>query len=375
MIEDRCVDLLYLACNRLEFTRETFTTLVATTDWRFIHELFVYDDGSRDGTRAWLAQAVGSVPAPVRLVHTRFGSPVSAMGHFITSASAPMLAKTDNDAMLPPGWLRQSLDVFDRHPELSLLGIEAMYPHMDDPALPRSYTPAQFISGLGLYRRDAFRHGVPRTIRKWFGLEEWQMARGPGLVRGWITPALPVFLLDRVPFEPWRSYGDEYVRRGWQRSWPKYDPTGSLWRWRWPDPAAAAAASPDGLARCEAGVSQQPASAAMTPALPSGDPRFLCALRIKNEAAHIHEVITSVLPLCGRVFVFDDNSTDDTVAICRSFGARVTVFSSPFVGLDETRDKNWLLARTGCWPGSWRRGRTGCCGSTVMKCWSIPVRR
>jgi cellulose synthase/poly-beta-1,6-N-acetylglucosamine synthase-like glycosyltransferase len=143
-----------LACNRLEFTQETFTTLLATTDWRYVHELFVYDDGSQDGTREWLAQAVHQVPVPHRFVLTHFGSPVTAMVHFIEAARAPLLAKTDNDAMLPPGWLRQSLEVFARHPELTFLGIEALYPHVDDPQLGRSYTRAEFISGLGLYRRE-----------------------------------------------------------------------------------------------------------------------------------------------------------------------------------------------------------------------------
>src|SRR5215510_10854391 len=114
MIEDRCVDLLYLACNRLEFTQATFTTLLANTDWRYVHELFVYDDGSIDGTREWLEKNTVNVFVPTRFIKTKFGSPVSAMVHFIESASAPILAKVDNDAMLPPAWLRQSLEVLDR---------------------------------------------------------------------------------------------------------------------------------------------------------------------------------------------------------------------------------------------------------------------
>jgi glycosyltransferase involved in cell wall biosynthesis len=317
MPADASVDLLYLACNRLEFTRETFQALAANTNWALVRELFVMDDGSIDGTAEWLQQASAQIPAAVRFVRTQVGSPVTAMSEFIRMASAPVLAKTDNDAMLPPRWLENSMAVLDRHPGLSLLGIEAMYPHEPEAAV-RSYTPAQFISGLGLYRRSAFARSCPTAVRKWFGLEEWQMYQ-PTLTRGWITPALPVFLLDRIPFEPWSGFSRTYVARGWQRSWPKYDPACTLWQWRWP------------------------ASTIATPATPV---RFLCVMRVKNEERHLGEALSAALALCDRALVFDDHSTDGTVAIARSLGDRVDVIESPFPAtLDEARDKNYMLER------------------------------
>jgi glycosyltransferase involved in cell wall biosynthesis len=242
-MSDRRVDLLFLAWNRLEFTRETFTALLTNTDWRSIHELFVYDDGSEDGTREWLERAIRDVPAPARLVRTRLGAPVGAMLDFFDASSALILGKLDNDAMVPPGWLRQSLDVLDRHPELDLLGIEAMYPHVDDVELPRSYTPARFIGGLGLYRREAFADSRPTPSNTYYGFGEWQSAQGPGLVIGWITPSIPVFLLDRLPLEPWRTYSQSYIERGWQRPWAGYDPASTLWHWRWP-PGSSATPAP-----------------------------------------------------------------------------------------------------------------------------------
>jgi GT2 family glycosyltransferase len=249
MIPTESVDLMYLACNRLEFTRETFSTLISTTDWEYVRELVVYDDGSTDGTLEWLEQNITRVPAQARLVRTSFGSPVSAMRHFIEHAVAPMLAKTDNDAMLPPGWLRQSLEVMEDHPELTLLGIEAMYLHVDDTGLRRSFTSAIFMSGLGLYRRSAFAHSRPHTINKWFGLEEWQMAQGDALIRGWITPAIPVFLLDRMPIEPWSGYSRDYIARGWQRTWPPYDADCTLWEWAWkPESEQVGAVEPESTA-------------------------------------------------------------------------------------------------------------------------------
>lgn len=372
-MKEESVDLLYIACNRLEFTKETFTTLLANTDWQFVRELFVYDDGSTDGTREWLEEKTAAAPVTTRFVRTNYSSPVAAMVDFIRSATAPMLAKIDNDTMTPPGWLRQSLSVFVRHPELSLLGIEAMYPVENDANVTRSFTTANFISGLGLYRREAFDKGVPTPFKKWFGLEEWQMQQGAELVRGWINPALPVFLLDRCPFEPWKSYSDNYVSRGWQRPWPKYDEGCKLWSWRWPEAqsdgvaVAGEVAADEEAVPGEVAVADEVAVAGKVAADEEAVPgevavadegavtvekavvveeaRFLCAMRVKNEASHIGEVIERVLPLCRQVFVFDDHSSDQTVEVCRAFGNRVVVFQSPFEGFDEARDKNYLLQK------------------------------
>lgn len=65
-------------------------------------------------------------------------------------------------------------------------------------------------------------------------------------------------------------------------------------------------------------------------------------LRIKDEARWIERVLRAMLPVCEQILILDDHSTDDTIQICRSI-ERVTVFESPFEGLQETRDKNWLL--------------------------------
>lgn len=65
-------------------------------------------------------------------------------------------------------------------------------------------------------------------------------------------------------------------------------------------------------------------------------------LRVRNEARWIERCISSILPLCDRVFVMDDHSDDATLSICQSF-QKVTAFESPFQGLNESRDKNWLL--------------------------------
>lgn len=69
--------------------------------------------------------------------------------------------------------------------------------------------------------------------------------------------------------------------------------------------------------------------------------QFFGYLRVKNEARWIERVIRSLQPLCERIFVFDDHSDDGTPEICEGLGCKV--YRSPFTGVNEARDKNYLL--------------------------------
>jgi len=76
-------------------------------------------------------------------------------------------------------------------------------------------------------------------------------------------------------------------------------------------------------------------------------------LRIKNEARWIADVVRSMSPMCGRIIVLDDHSTDATPLICRDLGC--DVHASQFDGIDEARDKNHMvdLIRAQGKPGDW----------------------
>ncbi len=77
-------------------------------------------------------------------------------------------------------------------------------------------------------------------------------------------------------------------------------------------------------------------------------------MRIKNEVRWIARVIESQLPVVERLLILDDHSTDGTQDICRSY-PKVTLFDSPFEGVQETRDKRWLMEQLGkvAQPGDW----------------------
>lgn len=64
-------------------------------------------------------------------------------------------------------------------------------------------------------------------------------------------------------------------------------------------------------------------------------------LRVKNEARWIKSVLASLKLICDDVLVFDDHSTDGTPDICHELEA--DVIESEFEGLNEVRDKTWML--------------------------------
>lgn len=67
-------------------------------------------------------------------------------------------------------------------------------------------------------------------------------------------------------------------------------------------------------------------------------------LRVKNESRWIERVLQSIRPVCERILVMDDHSDDGTPFLAAKIPG-VSVFDSPFAGLDEPRDKDWLLGK------------------------------
>ncbi len=70
--------------------------------------------------------------------------------------------------------------------------------------------------------------------------------------------------------------------------------------------------------------------------------KLLGLMRCKNEGRWIESAVASLFPLCDEVLLLDDGSTDDTRELAAKAGA--LVFPTPFEGLDESRDKDHLLA-------------------------------
>lgn len=226
------LDIIFLAFNRLEFTKVSFQALLDNTDWTLVRRLIVYDDGSTDGTREYLNEAINMTPVPVELIYLGLGSPVMVMLHYLQHNPAPLFAKIDNDVVVPDGWLSAMLGVLERFPLVELLGMEA---GMTEVASRREGFDGVYdeqhctnIGGVGVMRLSAFERFPPMNADGRHGFTEWQHTYQPR--RSWIRPDLAVILLDRLPFEPWLSLSEKYVAKGWQRPW---EPWNEWMNWAW----------------------------------------------------------------------------------------------------------------------------------------------
>jgi len=229
------VDIMVPAYNRLEFTQAVISNLVETTEWSHVRKLFLYDVGSTEGMRQYFDRVASDFKSVSVVASHLPPTPVTdVLTAHVSQSDAPFIAKIDNDTIVPPKWLSTCLGVLERHPELDLLGIEAHYPSEHVPK-EYGYAGARFIGGIGVFRRRAFDGSRPKGRDTFFGFTEWQ-DKNPHIVKGWIQPSIDVCLLDRLPFDPWLSLTADYVAKGWQRPWPKYDVVRRhLWGWKWPN--------------------------------------------------------------------------------------------------------------------------------------------
>ena len=105
--------------NCLHLTQAMLASLRETLPPGLAGEIILVDDGSTDGTRAWLK----NLPASCRtILNDRNLGFAGACNRGAAAATGEFLFFLNNDLVLLPHWLEPMLSVFDRFPTAGLVG-------------------------------------------------------------------------------------------------------------------------------------------------------------------------------------------------------------------------------------------------------------
>jgi len=247
------IDLLFIAHNRLAFTEQAWYALVKNTNFALVDTFTVYIDNCTDGTKEFLNAQMLLFKGTIDAVYSNLQLPVAIMNDYLERYDSKLhipnsiFAKIDNDVIVPPHWLDDCAIVMEQNPKLDLLGIEPAWSRTQAPWNGKGQAvidpnevkagalrsiPCTAIGGIGLMRRDCFLRNdkmIPHS--KYGGFTDWQW-RNKNIEKGWMAPALKLFLLDRLPMNPWKRLSEHYKDLAWQRAWTDYDMSVKhMWEW------------------------------------------------------------------------------------------------------------------------------------------------
>ncbi len=128
------------------------------------------------------------------------------------------------------------LATLDAFPALDVLGMQPSELPPKKGISARDVLYAGHIGGVGLIRRRIFDVCRPRA-NGLFGWSEWQ-GEHSRVMKAWANPPLPIFGLDQLGVEPWKSLMDAYIEKGWTRAW-NHEPLSKAY-YDWWEPAVLA---------------------------------------------------------------------------------------------------------------------------------------
>jgi len=100
--------IMFPTWNRLAYTKQALANILEITPEC---QVVIYDDGSTDGTQEWL-EGLSDPRIMARVYNTeRLGLDKAIDRFFSVTAGVEWVTKVDNDAMMPPGWLDNLIDV------------------------------------------------------------------------------------------------------------------------------------------------------------------------------------------------------------------------------------------------------------------------
>ena len=154
------------------------------------HEVVVVDNGSEDATPDLLARWCRDHPEFRSIREERVGLS-RGKNAGIRAAKAPLLLFTDDDVILPPGWIRSYTEFFVRHPGETVVAGGPVIPVPDDLGDWPSWLDNRALIDMGRLDHEEERElqrpdyvwganmAVPATIFSRFGLWNEDLGRTP----------------------------------------------------------------------------------------------------------------------------------------------------------------------------------------------------
>lgn len=116
------VSIVICTYNRCELLPGALESVLAQEARGVRYEFIIVDNNSTDRTREVVESFIPRAPVPMRYIFEgRQGRPY-ALNTGIDAARAPIIALTDDDVRVAKDWVEKIKEVFDRNPEIDLVG-------------------------------------------------------------------------------------------------------------------------------------------------------------------------------------------------------------------------------------------------------------
>ncbi|MBA3363018.1 MAG: glycosyltransferase [Actinobacteria bacterium] len=159
MSSDFGVSVIISTRNRASYLSDCLRSLAAQRDIPIPHEVVVVDNGSDDATPDLLAQWCRD-HAEFRSIREERAGLSRGKNAGIRLARAPLLLFTDDDVVLPPGWIRAYAEFFSLHPRETIVAGGPIIPVPEDLG---DWPP--WLSNTALIDLGALDHEVERELQ------------------------------------------------------------------------------------------------------------------------------------------------------------------------------------------------------------------
>jgi glycosyltransferase involved in cell wall biosynthesis len=201
------IEILFIGCNRLGYTRQAVASLLADPTEEFA--LTLWDNASTDGSREFL-ETVQDPRVKRRVLSRENFYLTGAANEVFAKSDADLLAIIPDDFLLPPGWTRPLAAVHADLPQAGLISCWFLGKEFYDEkrAVHKIQTFGRHRilrhpwtgGGAGLFKRKAWEE-AGRFVGK-STPDCWERMAKNGYINGFILPPVFVEHMD----DPWSAY-------------------------------------------------------------------------------------------------------------------------------------------------------------------------